>query len=81
MDTVQGEVRIDCDQERADVQGVALLGGDPAFVDLDQRLDRFYEVFCGHFGHAHTDGGIDHSLAVFVRAEQSYLAVCASVGL
>ena len=69
------------DDEGADVQARARLGGDPVLVDGHDLLDRLHEVLLGDFGDAQPVVGFIRPLGVHVRPEQVGLAVRAAIGL
>ena len=69
------------DDERADVEARAGLGGDPVLVDGHDGLDGLHEVLLGDLGDAQAVVGVVGALGVHVRAEQVGLAVRAAIGL
>ena len=69
------------DDERADVQAGAGLGGDPVLVDGHDFLDGLHKVLLGNPGDAQAVIGVVGPLGVHVRAEQVGFAVRAAIGL
>ena len=81
VNAVKPQLRIGAVQERTDVQRGAGIRGDPALVNLHQRLDGLHKVLHGDIGHTHTVSGVIAALGVAVRAEELNLAFCGTICL
>ena len=75
------QMRLGCDDKRADVQRSALSMRNPILFALDQCLDSLNEILNRYRRQAHTCIGIDHTLCVAVRTEQLNLALRRTVCL
>ena len=81
VNAVKPQLRIGTIQEGTDVQRGAGIRGDPALVNLHQRLDGFQCVLRGDYRQTQADGGVFHPLHVVPGAEQLHLTVRTAVGL
>ena len=80
MDAVKPQLGVGAEQEGADIEGGARLGGDEALVHLHQRLYGLQRVLRRNHRKPQTDGGVFHALHVVPGAEQLHLPVGAAVG-
>ena len=78
---IHAQERLGGDDEGADIQGGARLGGDPILVHGDDGLHRLDIVLLGHPGDAQAVVGVVGPLGVHVRAEEVVLPVGALIGL
>ena len=78
---MQAQLCVRAEQERANIERCAGLGGDKALVHLHQRLHRLQRLLRGHHRQAHADTGVLQALHIVPRTEQLHAAVRAAVCL